>query len=334
MTKIISFRRTPEVQPEARPPESKKTIAVLPVVREYLAAVKGNLQPRTHTDYRLKLTVFAAWCDASEVSLDRIERTAVSRFVEHIRTTHHSQKAGHPPVSSHTLACYVRTIKACLNWLATDVIYGEIVKEEIVRRIEMPPTEKMIVTTFSDEQIRQMLRASRQEESEHMRRRAAAVIALLIGTGIRASELLGLTMENTVLSQDKPYIKVFGKGRKERIVPMGQITVLKVQHYVDGFRRDALAAAPLFLDRTQEKALGRDGLDGIIKRLGHYAGIEGVRLSAHTFRHSYSKNFMSRGGNIYHLSKILGHTGTGVTEHYLRDLGTWDLYDQVQAQLR
>src|SRR6266436_5455747 len=176
MTKIISFRRTPSEQPEARQPESKKTIAVLPVVREYLAAVKGNLQPRTHTDYRLKLTVFAAWCDASEVSLDRIERTAVSRFVEHIRTTHHSHKAGHPPVSSHTLASYVRTIKACLNWLATDVIYGEIVKEEIVRRIEMPPTEKMIVTTFSDEQIRQLLRASRQEESEHMRRRAAAVI--------------------------------------------------------------------------------------------------------------------------------------------------------------
>jgi integrase/recombinase XerD len=84
-------------------------------------------------------------------------------------------------------------------------------------------------------------------------------------------------------------------------------------------RQDAIARSLVFVNRSGDP-LTPHGLGQIIKRLGAYAGIEGVRCSPHTFRHTFAANFIRQGGDVYTLSKLLRHSSVSVTEEYLKTL--------------
>ena len=88
--------------------------------------------------------------------------------------------------------------------------------------------------------------------------------------------------------------------------------------------RKIQSEATVFVGRYH-RPLTITGLYQLVRRLGEWSHVEGVRCSPHTFRHTYASNFMRNGGNIYTLSKLLGHTQTRVTEEYLKSLGVWDL---------
>jgi len=141
--------------------------------------------------------------------------------------------------------------------------------------------------------------------------RDKAIMELLYATGIRASELISLTMNDVNL--DVGFIKCFGKGGKERIVPMGAAAVSAVREYIDS-SRPKMESNIIFLDKNK-KQLTRQGLWFIVKK---YVKSSGVRASAstHTLRHSFATHLLEKGADLRSVQEMLGHSDISTTQIY------------------
>src|SRR6266567_4058826 len=294
--------------------------------QEYLATLK-RLRPLTVKGYEQRLNVFCQWIDEAnkkkvidhlkKITLETVNVYVVDNFVEHLKIYHKSHKAGQE-VSSHTLAGYVRVIKCFLNWCMDDEEYSQYVKLSTVRRIKLPKLEQKIIEVFSDEQLSALRKACKQEYNVHLQLRDECIVSLLITTGLRAFELCELTIENTRLDPKESYVKVLGKGSKWREVPMDDRTRRLLKIYKSRYRSEAAPGDTFFVGRAEARPLTVSGLEKIIARLGEWAGITGVRCSPHTFRHTFAVTFMKAIGDIYLLSKLMGHSSVRVTEEYLK----------------
>jgi len=141
--------------------------------------------------------------------------------------------------------------------------------------------------------------------------RDKAIMELLYATGIRASELISLTLNDVNL--DVGFIKCFGKGGKERIVPMGAAAVSAVREYIDS-SRPKTESNIIFLDKNK-KQLTRQGLWFIVKK---YVKLSGVRASAstHTLRHSFATHLLEKGADLRSVQEMLGHSDISTTQIY------------------
>jgi len=141
--------------------------------------------------------------------------------------------------------------------------------------------------------------------------RDKAIIELLYATGIRASELINLSLDDVNL--DVGFIKCFGKGGKERIVPIGGAAISAVREYVQS-SRPKTESNILFLDRSK-KHLTRQGLWFIVKK---YVRLSGVRASAstHTLRHSFATHLLEKGADLRSVQEMLGHSDISTTQIY------------------
>lgn len=292
-------------------------------VGEYLASLK-RLRPRSRIGYEQRLLVFSSWCEQHKVLLEHIRPRHVDDFVEHIEKTHTGSATG-SAVSTYTLAGYVRVIKAFLNWCSEDDEYSQFVKPILPRRVKVPKVVEKIVETFTDEQIEALIMAAKQNYNEHLRLRDACIVQVLVSTGMRAFELCGLTIENVHLEPHDSYVKVLGKGQKEREIPIDTPSRRLVKRYLRDYREEAKKDAPLFVDRAERDGLTVNGLEEIMDRLGRWAGIEGIRCSPHTLRHTYATRFMRNGGDIFHLQKFMGHSQISTTQNYLKSLSSRDI---------
>ena len=188
--------------------------------------------------------------------------------------------------------------------------------------MEMPRVDIKVIETFTPDQIKALLKACEKEYTDALRVRDVALISVLIDTGIRATELLTLTVDHVFLDKEDPYIKVYGKGRKEREVGLGKAARLALQRYINRYRpRTDLPY--VFLSRYAIQ-LTRSGLNTLVYRLGEWAHIEGVRCSPHTFRHTFAVTYLMKGGDVYKLSRLMGHTSVAITEVYARSMKARD----------
>ena len=141
-----------------------------------------------------------------------------------------------------------------------------------------------------------------------------ALFLLLLDTGIRASELCGLTLGNVHFGEC--YMKVRGKGNKERIVPFGLSTKKALMSYLRGYRQkvapEGEQAVFLSIDGVP---LRYAGLAQAIRRLGETSQVD--RLHPHLFRHTFAVRYLMNGGDIMTLRLILGHTTLEVTQMYM-----------------
>ena len=142
-----------------------------------------------------------------------------------------------------------------------------------------------------------------------------AVIVTLLDTGLRVSELANCTIDNLYL--DEGYMKVLGKGGKERVVPIGWYCQQILQYYIDNDRPEPL---DINRDNIFLTSLGRpittNAIKLIFRRLAKMTSIE--RLHAHLCRHTFAINYIVNGGDLSSLKEILGHTTFEMVDHYLR----------------
>ena len=145
--------------------------------------------------------------------------------------------------------------------------------------------------------------------------RDRAILELLYATGLRASELVGLRPGD--LDLDLGLLRCMGKGRKERLVPMGRVACRWVAKYLDG-ARGTLArgrgAAYLFLNNRGQR-LSRMGLWLVVRRHAVTAGVERI-LTPHVLRHSFASHLLERGADLRALQVMLGHADISTTEIY------------------
>jgi integrase/recombinase XerD len=203
---------------------------------------------------------------------------------------------------------YIRSINSFLTWLHENSYVTEPL------RLRQLPQPKTVVKVFTEKHVQALIRFKPQNEFE---RRTHTLICLLIDTGARIDEALTCLVSNVDL--DQLIVKVRGKGNKERLLPIS-VEMRKILWVYLTRYRFKVPSDYLFPTRDGN-GLEYHNILRDIKELCGRLGIEGVRLSPHGFRHFFSCNYMKRGGEIYRLSRLLGHTSVRTTEIYLQSMG-------------
>jgi len=212
-------------------------------------------------------------------------------------------------VNDVTVHGYAQAIKTFCNWLVIE----ELLDRDPAVRLAKPSVGRKRIRSFTKQHLQDMFAAC--DLRTRLGFRDYALMLTLIDTGIRVSELCGLTLTDL----QKDYVVVRGKGRKEREIGMTPTTAKYLWKYLKVHRRPARPDEQrVFLGR-RGTPLTPSGVDQALYRIRDAIGIGGVRMSAHTFRHSFSRIWLERGGEVYSLSRLLGHSSVQVTEVYLRD---------------
>lgn len=179
--------------------------------------------------------------------------------------------------------------------------------DHIIRRdVEIAKPEVRAIIPFSREEVSKLAAAAKESENPL---RNVAVIKVLLDTGLRASELCGLKLEDL----EGDYLRVFGKGSKERRVPITALAMSAIVDYL-GLRKADKRNAPVFLSKTGV-ALNRDSLRLLINRLALAAGVNNAH--PHKFRHTFALNYLLNGGDAYTLQMILGHSTMDMVKRYI-----------------
>ena len=186
-------------------------------------------------------------------------------------------------------------------------------------RITSPKQGSHLPKALSVEQVNALLDAARVGD-DVTSLRDSALLELLYATGARVSEAVGLALDDLDLDEELPVIRLFGKGRKERIVPLGSYAKVAIEAYIVRSRPVLAQRGPgspaLFLN-SRGRALSRQSAWEIIQRAAARAGID-EDVSPHTLRHSFATHLLEGGASIRDVQELLGHASVQTTQIYTR----------------
>lgn len=229
-------------------------------------------------------------------------------------------------VSSSTLVAYVlhlhdkgysattraRKMASAKSFLSFLVEEG-VIAEDPSGNLNSPRVGRSLPNTLTVEEIQKLLQTSTGNAPEIVRNRA--ILELLYATGVRVSELVSMDLPDIDL--DQGFIRCFGKGSKERMVPIHEQAIEVVEAYLK-YGRSKLARGnlerSLFLNR-RGKRLTRQGLWMILQQLSIRAGV-GKKVTPHILRHSFATHLLHGGAPLRHVQELLGHASITTTQVY------------------
>ena len=269
--------------------------------RNYLQAERG-LAANTLLAYGRDLDRFAGWVAGGGLTNYLAPSLRdLSHYLEHLR----DQKLAPPSVARHLVA-----LKMFYRFLRLE----ERTTESTVELLGSPALWERIPQVLSPENVTKLLEAPQPLERFYLRDRA--LLETLYATGSRASEVVGLKAADLYL--DSGFCKCFGKGGKQRIVPLGRPAVAALQAYLEKLRSrlvKAAADAPWVFVSRGGKALTREMLWVIVKKYVRRAGLN-PRVSPHTLRHSFATHLLSGGADLRTVQELLGHASIRTTQQY------------------
>ena len=226
------------------------------------------------------------------------------RFEFHPLIKNHDRK-----LTGHTINCYVRSISAFWSWLAREGF----IDSNPFAKTKIPKAPRKVITPFTGEQIQSLIQEIDTSSTAGLR--AYAIILTLLDTGIRLGELTGLKKDDVDLRNKT--LKVFGKGSKERRVPIGKRLLATLWKYQLRRPQPATGLIDNFFLTQDGWPLTKNRVETIIKDLGKKAGLQGVRCSPHTFRHTFCIQFLRNGANLFNLQQMTGHSSLEVLRGYV-----------------
>lgn len=298
------------------------------IVAQYLYCCRIEAKsPKTIAWYRQKLYYFVAFMNNRGLTtIEQIGRDDVRSFLHHLQSevradSNNPRKPSREDgLSPFTVAGYMRSLRAFFNWAVEEGI----LEDSPIRGLRLPQVPQLTMRYFSEDEMRRILNANTRKTSIGFRN--YTILLMLFDTGIRASELASLQMKDLHLAEG--YIKVWGKGARERIVPIGYNCRRTLSRYIRKYRPEP--ADPfinsVFLTRDG-RPLRPDYVYKIVRQACEKAGIKGRRLGPHTCRHSFARLFLLHGGDLLTLQRILGHSSLDMVSNYI-NLNTKALVQQ------
>jgi integrase/recombinase XerD len=269
---------------------------------------------KTVEAYRRDLEQFDRWLSSRKLALATLDSDTISLFLADL--TRQGQKASSIARKTSTLRQFFKF--CCLE---------KGLKQNPAENLESPTQPKRLPKYLTSEQVQALLHAADQglaytvpeQDREALHARDAAMVYLLYATGLRVSELVGLTLHHIELQQG--YVRVRGKGDKERIAPFAPIAGEKLAHYLEHHRKVLSArcggnepAQVAFLNHRGEP-ISRQSFWKILKTLALQAGVTS-KLSPHMLRHSFATHLLQSGMNLRSLQMLLGHSDLSTTQIY------------------
>ena len=210
--------------------------------------------------------------------------------------------------SAKTNAHYLTVLKGFYAYL----LEVNIIKINPCENIKSPKLEKKLPKLLTEDEINKLLDITLRKPIDY---RNKAMLEVLYGTGIRISELLNLELSNLYIEES--IIKVMGKGSKERIVPLSDITIKYLEMYINEYRGLILKTKEsnyVFVNYNGLK-MSRQGFFKILKSLCEEAHID-KEISPHVLRHSFATHLLNNGADLRIIQELLGHENITTTEIY------------------
>lgn len=265
------------------------------LINEFLEYVKFEKGFSLHTQqsYQKDLKQFRLFMRGRGA----VSREKVSEFMKWM---------GQRGYSPTTIMRKLAALKSFYKYLRSE----DKVKHDPTADIRLPKTPKRLPKALNERETLDLIKGARGQL------RDKAILELLYATGLRASELIGLKLQDVNL--EASFLKCFGKGGKERIVPLGEFAKIALEKYMKEERpaqeKKNREKEALFLDRNGTR-LSRQALWEIIKKYVKRSGIRSG-ASTHTLRHSFATHLLEHGADLRTVQEMLGHANISTTEIY------------------
>lgn len=252
-------------------------------------------------------------------------RTDLSKFAEFLKVNNGASELGdiqsedinhylaqryEQGFSERSTARFLSSLRAFFKWLHEQ----QIREDDPLSLIQNPKLSKPLPKVISEAQVQDLLEAPLYEE-DSVQLRDKAMLELLYASGLRVSELIGLSLNQVSLQQG--LIRVTGKGNKERLVPMGELAVEWINEFLRKGRPDLLKErSDILFPSSRGTMMTRQTFWHRIKYYAQKANIDSRILSPHTLRHAFATHLLNHGADLRAVQMLLGHSDLSTTQIY------------------
>ena len=261
----------------------------------------------TLSAYRSDLKIFSQWLN--ETSLIEVNKKLIQDYFLYRQST---------KISSSTQS----RVLTCLHSFYQFLLDNNLINTDPTEQLSYPKLEKKLPVFLNIQKVEKLLEAP--NSSSLFGQRDRAMLELLYSCGLRVSELINLSYHNINIKEE--FIRIHGKGNKERILPMGEIAIDYLTTYESNSRPILLknGQSDSYFLSNRGKAMSRQNFFYIIKAYATQAGIE-KPLSPHSLRHAFATHLVQKGADLRSVQLMLGHS----------DISSTQLYTHIQnAQLK
>ncbi|MBD9251229.1 MAG: site-specific tyrosine recombinase XerD [Cronobacter sakazakii] len=272
-------------------------------IEQFLDALwlERNLAENSLSAYRRDLSMVVEWLHHRGLSLATVQsgdlQTLLAERVE----------GGYKATSTARMLSAVRRLFQHL--------YREKIRDDDPSALlASPKLPQRLPKDLSEAQVERLLQAPTVEEPIELRDKA--MLEVLYATGLRVSELVGLTMSDVSLRQG--VVRVIGKGNKERLVPLGEEAVYWLEQYLTHGRPWLLNGQSLdiLFPSNRARQMTRQTFWHLIKHYAQLAGIDSEKLSPHVLRHAFATHLLNHGADLRVVQMLLGHSDLSTTQIY------------------
>ena len=273
--------------------------------------LEQGLSKSTLDAYRSDLKLLKVWAKKRELKMDEISRPDLLEFIAFKAEQGSSARTSARMLSS-------------LRRFYTYLMQQEIISTNPTDKISMPKIGRSLPVLLTENEVLKLIKAPNTKKPLGFRDRV--MLELLYATGLRVSELVKLEVNQVNLNQG--YLRVMGKGDKERLVPMGKTAKRWMKNYLNGPIQEILndrQSDCLFPTRTST-SMSRQAFWQIIKKYAMKVGIS-AKLSPHSLRHAFATHLINHGADLRVVQMLLGHSDlsttqiyTHIAQHRLKDL--------------
>ncbi len=263
-------------------------------------------------------SIFLPWCDDNGIDRpDDLTARSVDAFSVALleRTGQNGQ-----PLSKFSVHAYARAVRGFLTWAARE-------GEHIAARPVLPRLPRRVLDVLNRDEISALEGGAATE-------RDRVIIRILGDCGLRASELCGLQPGDVTRHDRQAFLRVEGKGERERLVPLPPALLRRIDRYIRDTRPNDTPHPELFLSLRKGRSgdyepLTRSGLLHLMDTAAERAGLSAKRVHPHLLRHSFITNALRAGVNPLILARIVGHSSLRMIEQVYSHLNAGDSYDAM-----
>ncbi|HBA83048.1 MAG TPA: site-specific tyrosine recombinase XerD [Verrucomicrobia bacterium] len=274
--------------------------ALLDQFLDYISLERG-LSENTRQAYHADLKDFMAFLQTKGItSVNAVTRKQILDYMMDARDR---------GLSTNSISRRLVSIKMFFRYLQQE----SLMTDNVTDAMDSPRLWKVLPSTLSEKEVEQLLAAP--DETKRLGLRDRAMIETFYSTGLRVSELSQLKIED--IHFDAGYLVCFGKGSKERVVPLGDVARKILQRYLQELRPSLVKgqdAGQVFLN-LRGQAISRKGLWKLIRQYARKAHIV-KKLTPHTLRHSFASHLLANGAPLRFIQEMLGHADIATTQIY------------------
>lgn len=287
---------------------------ILDALEAYIISLRAEgLSERTADWVKGAVKQLVIFLGSSDVDIASIDVSVVRKFILWLGSrpkwsSHPFNVVVNEPLSPHTINCYVRALQSFFAFLLRE----DYLKRTPFSRVKPPKVPIKEMRVFTPEELKALLRVP--DRTTVIGFRNYAIMSVFLDGALRNTELCGV--DDIHVKLDLGHIHVFGKGGKERLIPIGFKLTKILLKYRNTFRPQLTAGPGAFFTNRDGNRLDRGRIGHMIREYGQKAGLSGKRVGAHTFRSTMAVNYLRNGGDPFSLQRILGHSSLTMTRRY------------------